>query len=169
MKAVRVDVETATGVTWTRDVQLVEPGDPVPVETVTPGGAYYLGGLPLVVHSVADDGRGWTTLTLGDGTYDAPRMRIPTGATISPAIPVPVLDAAAAYAVAEPDPADPALPPVESTVEIPSTFVDNVVTLTLDVPPAVGAYSWDLYVRTTEHDWQRIVEGTLTVVAGDAR
>src|SRR4029079_19839225 len=53
VRAQRLDVEIVTGAAWTRDVQLVTPGPPVAVETLTPGGRYYVAGMPVRVASVA--------------------------------------------------------------------------------------------------------------------
>lgn len=168
MKTVRADIGVVTGAQWTCDVQLVEQGTPVAVEAVTPGGMYYVHGLTLTVHSVRDLGNGWHELVFEPGTYGAPTVQYPTGALIAPADPVPALEAVAKFA------AEPVATPYEP-VEIPTSISGDGSTVTLTLPADItatmpaGAYSWDLYVRTTRWDWQRVVQGTLSVVDGDAR
>ena len=176
MKPSRLDVQIVTGATWTLDVQLVTPGAPVAVAAMTPGGRYYIGGEPVRVHSVRDLGNGWCAVATGTGLYDEPELTLASAGRVAPADPVEALEAAAGFSYAAPGAAVED-PPTMDVMEIPATISADgeTVTLSLDadetaaLADSIGSYSWDLYVRTAEWEWRRVVEGTLTIMAGDAR
>jgi hypothetical protein len=175
VRAQRLDVEIVTGAAWTRDVQLVTPGPPVAVETLTPGGRYYVAGMPVRVASVAV-AAGRVDVALGDGLYGEPVLSIPVGALLEPAVPVAALTAEAGFAYPVPGATEDD-PPTMDVMPISATISADGFTITLaldDTETAaladdVGAYSWDVFAETAEFGWRRIIEGTLTIMAGDAR
>lgn len=169
MRAGRLDVLVETGARWVRDVQLVAPGTPTVVAAMTPGGRYYMDGVPVRVHAVRELGNGTCRVELADGLYGDPVLTLPADALVAPAVPVAAVEATAAFSYPDGD--------TLASTPIPVTISADGSTLTLALDAAatsaladsVGAYSWDLYVRTAEFDWQRTLEGTFTVVKGDAR
>lgn len=172
MRAERYDVTVATGAAWSATYVRYTPGPAVPASAVSAGERVYVDGVPRLVASVRGEGIR-VTLTFGEGTYADDRLTLVATDLISPAEAVPLVEAVAAW---ETSPVvnlydDPV------TVEIPTTIEPDGVTVTLSLgadetallAPDEGAHSWDLYVRTADADWQRALEGTLTIVRGDAR
>ena len=168
----RYDVTVATGAAWSATYVRYTPGTPVAASTISAGDRVYVDGVPMRVASVRPEGVR-VVLTFGEGLYDDYRLTLVADALVSPAEPVPITEAVAAW---ETFPIiNPYTEPV--TVEIPTTVEPDGVTVTLSMDadetallaPDEGAHSWDLYVRTADADWQRALEGTLTIVRGDAR
>lgn len=171
MRAGRVDVRVETGTLWAIALQAMTPTAPIEAQAVAPGQRVFLDGLPQLVYAVTDEGNGRTRLDFGQGLYWEPRITLTSTALVSPAVPVPLTDAAAAWWVETTE---------EGAAErraIPATIATDSlsVKLTLDadstaaLEPFAGAHSWDCYMRTTGWDWQRPVEGTFTILKGDAR
>lgn len=167
-RAARHDVVIQTGANWTADIQCYTPGPPVAVETVAPGQRIYVDGRPLLVATVTPRGTVRVALTFGEGLYSDPVVTFTVGALVAPAVPAVLTDAVAAYHVMDPD---------QPNVPIPSVLSGDGLTVTLTLDPVAtaamdvlgGAHSWDCYVRTDATDWQRVLEGTMAVIRGDAR
>ena len=175
MRAGNLDIVVETGARWSRSAQLLAPADPVPASTAVPGSRYFVDGWPLRLHANQPASGSRVKLVFGQGTYADVSLTVDATAGISPAVPLIVLEVAAAFTVDDPDPdtGD----PVASRVPVPAVVAPDglTVTLTMDeaqtaaLAPREGAYSWDMYTRTVEWDWQRVLEGTLTIVKGDTR
>jgi hypothetical protein len=128
----------------------------------------------FLVHGVETAGR-HTRIHFGQGLVSDPWLRVANEQLVSPAEPMVVAEAVAAFTFA---PEDPVINPLDTDrVEIPTVVSVDGSTVTLaftadetaDMADWAGAYSWDLYVRTTVDDWQRVRQGTLTIQVGDAR
>jgi len=168
VRAGTLDVLIQTGALWTRDVQVLTPDTPIEAQAVTAGQRVFVDGVPLHVYSAVTTG-GLTTLTFGQGLYADLSMKMTATARVQPAVPAPILEADAAFHQ-DIDAAAGAV--IIDTIISPDTYT---VTLTIDAAtsagygPYEGAHSWDCYLRTAAWDWQRVLEGTLSVVRGDAR
>lgn len=173
MRAGNLDIVVETGTLMSRDVQVHVPGPPVEAQTVTVGQRLFVDRVPQLVHA-ADTAAGWTTFRFGRGLYSDPRLTVTATALVVPAVPTVVVDAIAAYSM---ETIDLDGIPVVETVPITTTIAGDGLTVTLTVTAdesevwhdRAGAHSWDLYVQTAVWDWQRVLEGTLTVLAGDSR
>lgn len=168
----RCDVTVATGAAWSLPYVRYAPGPPVAASAVSAGDMVYVDGVPLLVASVRAEGVR-VVLTFGSGLYDDRRLTLVYDDLIAPAVPVPILDAVAAWAATPMvNPLD-GLAPVGIPVTIEADGYTVTVGLTADetasLAPDAGAHSWDLYVQTDDEDWQRALEGTLTIVRGEAR
>jgi len=179
MRAGTLDVYIETGALWARDLQVYAPDTPVPASTVVPDQRVFLDGRPQLVHNVVTTGAK-TTITFGQGLWYEPQLTVPYDALVAPAVPVPILDAAAAWTYLLPGvPVVNPLDPAEAGVKynVPWSLSTDQLTLTLgytaDETQAfrdlAGAYSWDCFVQTSTWDWQRVVEGTWTIIRSDAR
>lgn len=172
MSAGKLDLFIETGAAWERKVEVFSPGTPVEAQAMTTGRRYYVDGVPTRVAEVADVGNGTVRVTLGEGVHGDPVLTLPAAALIIPADPVTIDEAAAAFIT---EPVVNPLAPV--TVPIPTTIAGDGLSVTMSYTADetsvlvvdAGAHSWDLYLRTTLWDWRRVLEGTLTVVKGDAR
>ena len=170
MRAGRLDLVIETGAAWSREVQVLTPGQPVAASTVSAGTRVYLDHVPVRVASVTPNPNGSVTWALGDGLYSDPVRTLPGTALVAPAELVEVLEAAAAFrAIPEVAPRDTVAVeiPVSVSLDGSSVILAYGADETALIP--AEAYSWDLYVRTAEWDWTRALEGTLTVIEGDAR
>jgi hypothetical protein len=168
VRAGRFDIVVPTGALWTRDVQCLQPDTPIEAQAVTAGQRVFVDGYPMKVYSVTTT-NGQTTIMFNEGLYTDPSLKVTATARVVPSKPVPIVEAEAAFHVDTDTPPD--------TIEIDATIsVDSLTaTLTIDAQtsasyePYVGAHSWDCYLRTAEWDWQRVLEGTMTVLDGDTR
>lgn len=165
MRAGNLDIVIQTGALWTRDIQVLAPDTAIEVQAVTPGMRIFVDGRPSLVHSVTPSPGGRTTIVFGHGLINDPVASYTSTSLVAPAVPVELLEVAAAFF----DDTDP--------VTIPSTISADGLTATLTIPAVLSQamssltrnHSWDCYVRTAAWDWQRILEGTLSIIRGDAR
>jgi hypothetical protein len=172
VRASTLDIVVQTGALWTRDVQLFKPDAPVAVQAVTPGSRVFVDGVPLLVHTVTPVPGGRTTLAFGHGLINDAVATFPSTALIAPAVPVELVAVEAAYTAMVVDE-----PGYVESVPIPASVAPDGLTATLELDADTtalmgdyeGTHSWDCYALTLEWDWQRILEGTLTVIRGDAR
>lgn len=171
--AQRYDVTVPTGARWSAEYVRYAPGPAVPAGTIVAGQRVYVDGLPRLVATVVPEGLR-VILTFGRGLYDDARLALHVDSLVAPAEAVPITEAVAAFTLTDVDVDGlPLLTPVEipTVVEVDGTTVTLGLTAdeTVDLFDWPGAHSWDLYVRTADEDWQRALEGTFTVVRGDAR
>jgi hypothetical protein len=174
VRAGLLDLFVETGTAWSRDVQVLRPGTPIEAQAVTPGMRVFVDNWPALVYSVSPVASGYVSLRFGTGLANDPTVTLEATAPVHPAEPAQLLEALAAYTLQfEPyvDPHD------TMRVVIPATVSADGLTVTLsldaDATAAMrdreGAHSWDLYVRSDTDDWTRVLEGTLSVIVGDAR
>lgn len=175
MRAGTLDIVVQTGAEWRRVIACMRPDDAIRVDAVTPGQRVFVDGAPLLVHAVTPAPGGRTTIAFGRGLIGDPVMTFLSSSFVAPAVPVELLAVEAAYAyvihdddtdedllIAVPIPGDIAGDGLSVTLALDA---DTTATMT-DIP---GSVSWDCYTLTAEWDWQRVLEGTLTTIQGDAR
>jgi hypothetical protein len=162
-----------TGSWWSRTVRLLTPGTPVPASAAVPGLRYYVDGWPLQLYSTESLSGNRVRLRFGHGVYSDVSLTVDSDAGIQQAVPMVVVEAAASFTVDAVD-ADTG-EPVPSAVSLPTSVAADGTSVLVQLDPTEtaalavleGSYSWDLYARTVEWDWQRIVEGTMVIVRGD--
>ena len=174
MRAGNLDIVIETGAYWSREIQVVAPDQPIEAHEAIIGERYYVDGRPLELYSIEPASGGRVRLTFNKGLYSDPSLLITSTANITPAVPVEILAMEASFSVAGVDvDGNETLAQVPIPVEIaPDSFsgrlsVDAVTTATWW--EYEGAHSWDCYAQSAAWDWQRILEGTLTVICGDTR
>lgn len=173
MRAGRLDIVVETGAWWSRVVQLLTPGTPVPASTAAPASRYYVDGWPLQLYATESLSGSRVRLRFGHGVYSDVSLTVDADAGIQQAVPMVVVEAAASFTVDATD-VDTG-EPVPTSVAIPTTVAADGTSVLAQLDPTetgaladmAGSYSWDLYARTAEWDWQRIVEGTMVIVRGD--
>jgi hypothetical protein len=160
----------------TRTFQIWAPDEAVAARNVVAGGRVFYKGTPFAVYAVftLDGPNPITEIVLGDGLWWEPRLKLPADDLIMTAVALPIVDLIAAWSY-------PTIPDDCVTVpperhELPTRVDDGVNAVlaltdadTLALAATPGSFSWDMYARTVEQGWQRIVEGTLTVIRGDTR
>lgn len=171
MRAGRYDIVLETGARWERSFQWLEPTAAIPASAVPVGERVYVDGWPQKVYAVEPLANGQVRFLFGHGLWNDLVLTVSSTALVVPAEPIPMVAVAAAiYAKTDP----------ESIVEeIPIPVViepgNLSATLLLDADTTVGlasiegAHSWDCYAQAAGYDWQRIIEGIVTVIDGDAR
>lgn len=171
MRAGRCDIVVETGARWERDFQWVEPAVAVPASTVLIGERIYVDSVPLKVYSIEPLNSGLVRFTFGHGLWNDPTITVSSTALVVPAEPI-TMDAveAAIHATLDPE-AGPDTIPIVATLSADKLscglLLDADTTTTFDA--IVGAHSWDVYAQAPGYDWQRILEGTATIIDGDAR
>jgi len=115
-------------------------------------------------------------LRCGRGTAYDISISLGNTSPVLPAIAVVILNVEAAWTYA---PLDPVVNPLsdQQVIPIPASVSADGLTATLEVDAdetagyadMAGAYSWDAYAETAEFGWQRICEGTWTIIKGDSR
>lgn len=174
MRAARYDIVVETGAYFVRQIQCLTPGQPILCEDAIVGERYYVDGTPLVLYSVEQVSGGRVRLTFNKGLYDDPSIVAPASTNIYPAEAVAILDMEASFSWPQTD--------VDGNetlakVDIPVVIAADSMSASLEIDAATttgwniyeGAHSWDCYAQTPEWDWQRILEGTLSVICGDTR
>jgi hypothetical protein len=174
MRAGRFDIVIVTGSQWSRQVQLYRPDTPIEAQAVVTGSRVFYKRAPALVHSAVTV-NAWTTIQFGHGLWTDPFVKVEREALVVPALPDPTLAGAASFTFY---PQTVYVDPRSDSVNvgIPVTVnADGSATLayaadeTASFADMVGASSWDMYAQTGRWDWQRILEGTLTIVKGDTR
>lgn len=174
MRAGRFNITIETGAEWTRIVQLYRPDTPIPAADVVPDTRVFYKGSPALVYSV-DVANGTTTIQFGHGLWDDPRISVNSTANVVPAVVDPIINAEAMFtyypSAVYVDPRDQVSVQIPITVEPDGSLATMLLTSdeTAALAPMVGASSWDLYADTSRWSWQRILEGTLTIIKGDTR
>lgn len=175
MRAGNLDVLIETGAKWTRQVEVYAPDEPIAAQLVVAGQRLFVDGLPLLVYAVMPASNNRVSIQFGRGLYNDITLTVSATANVIPAEPQTIDEVVAAWTYAPPPVLD--VEPPAVTVDIPAIIAPDALsfalTYTADETAAmdgmVGANSWDCYVRTAAWDWQRILEGTLTVIKGDSR
>lgn len=168
MRAAHYDLTLETGVDFARAFEMWQPtGTLITAADVVPGQRIYLDGLPQRVHGkttvTGTDGVAWVDLVFGQGAWCDPHLRVLATDMVMPAQPLYPNGAQAAFNLSG------------TKKELPTAINGSVVLVTVNhdesaaLSPAVGAWSWDLFTETDEWGWQRLVEGTLTIVRSEAR
>jgi hypothetical protein len=180
-RAARCDLNVETGVDFAKAFQLWVPDLPAPFSTVQANQRVWFEGFPHVVYSATtstqSDGLEYTDIVFDKGLWYEPTARALSTDLLVPAKMVEILAAQAAMTILGPVPEEFVLPIEDGRLTIPVTISPNTtVTVTMDVEftndlaelDAYGPHSWDLYVETAQWGRMRLVQGTLSVLVGDA-
>lgn len=174
MRAALYDLTIETGVDFRRTFTPCTPAEPVPAREVVVGDRVYYKGEPLYVYMTTlhehptDPSLSSVEFLFGSGAWYEPRATVPADGLVYPTYPVTIAEASAGFSVMN--------EVGEVRVELPVDVTDpERVALALDdaatsdLVPYQGSWSWDLYARTDAWGWQRLVEGTLSVLKGSGR
>ena len=167
MRAGRYDITIETGTLFSREVRWLEPTAAIPASTVVVGQRIYLSGWPMTVYSVTPLANNQIRIIFGHGLWNDPTVQVDAAALVVPAIPLEILDATAVFHVQETEPPEDVLIPVTVAVDGMTAILE--LDSATDLSAYAGAHSWDLYLQSAEYDWQRVLEGTATIIQGDAR
>lgn len=176
MRASRCDLNVESGTDVTRTFQIWTPDVAVAARDVVPGGRVFYKGTPFAVYAVftLDGPNPITEIVLGDGLWWEPRLKLPADDLIMTAVALTIDEVVAAWSYPTVPDDCVTVPPEQR--ELPTRIEDGVnavLALTDEDTRALaetpGSFSWDMYAHTAEQGWQRIVEGTLSVIRGDAR
>jgi len=174
VRAGNLDIVIETGAYWSREIQCVTPDDPIEANDALVGERYYVDGNPLELFSIEQASGGRVRLNFGQGVYSDPSLVVLATAMIVPALPLEIIKMEASFSVADVDVDGVS---VYTQVPISVEIAPDSLSGRLSVDSATtaswweyeGAHSWDCYAQSDAWDWQRILEGTLTIISGDTR
>ena len=179
MRAGRYDITIETGATWSKDIQLMSPQGIVRADAMVVGQRVFLEGYPLQVAKLTRLNPREIQIRFGHGLFGEPVVIAAPDDEFALAVPMVIVDAAAAYRLSYlPFASPPIYPPIDPTsITIPLEIAGDGLSLTMKfsaietllMAENAGTYSWDLYAQTVEWEWQRVLEGSFTIIAGDAQ